>query len=204
MTELLKELHRIVNEAIRTQAVGEDQAEGMTFDLSKIDLERLREEFARKVARKATAIQDIRDVVENKLADMRKGNVGFIFQSFNLIDDLNVAENVEVSLLYRHIGSSDRRKRVAAALERVGIAHRAKHLPHQLSGGQQQRVAIARALVAEVDRYGVASWDPELTADALRAAFAILSRNDQNEAETAALLARIAPLDVAIAVRLIT
>src|SRR4029077_2752676 len=62
---------------------------------------------------------------------------------------LNVAENVEVSLLYRHIGSSDRRKRVAAALERVGIAHRAKHLPHQLSGGQQQRVAIARALAAE-------------------------------------------------------
>ena len=86
---------------------------------------------------------------ERELTALRRTGVGFIFQSFNLIDDLNVAENVEVSLLYRHIGSSDRRKRVAAALERVGIAHRAKHLPHQLSGGQQQRVAIARALVAE-------------------------------------------------------
>ena len=86
---------------------------------------------------------------ERELTALRRTGVGFIFQSFNLIDDLNVAENVEVSLLYRHIGSSERRKRVAAALERVGIAHRAKHLPHQLSGGQQQRVAIARALVAE-------------------------------------------------------
>src|ERR1700733_8850934 len=86
---------------------------------------------------------------ERELTALRRTGVGFIFQSFNLIDDLNVAENVEVSLLYRRIGSSDRRRRVTAALERVGIAHRAKHLPHQLSGGQQQRVAIARALVGE-------------------------------------------------------
>ncbi len=74
VTELLKELHRIVNEAIRTQAPGEDQAEGLTFDLSKIDLERLREEFAKKVQRKATAIQDIRDIVEQKLAEMLARN----------------------------------------------------------------------------------------------------------------------------------
>jgi putative ABC transport system ATP-binding protein len=86
---------------------------------------------------------------ERELTALRRTGVGFIFQSFNLIDDLNVAENVEVSLLYRRIGGGERRKRVAAALERVGIAHRARHLPHQLSGGQQQRVAIARALVAE-------------------------------------------------------
>ncbi|HWM70762.1 MAG TPA: ABC transporter ATP-binding protein [Steroidobacteraceae bacterium] len=86
---------------------------------------------------------------ERELTALRRTGVGFIFQSFNLIDDLNVAENVEVSLLYRRIGSGERRRRVAAALERVGIAHRARHLPHQLSGGQQQRVAIARALVAE-------------------------------------------------------
>ena len=84
---------------------------------------------------------------ERELTALRRTGVGFIFQSFNLIDDLNVAENVEVSLLYRRIGGGERRKRVAAALERVGIAHRARHLPHQLSGGQQQRVAIARALV---------------------------------------------------------
>ena len=74
MTAVLKELHRIVNEAIRTQAPGEDHAEGLTFDLSKIDLERLREEFARKVRRKATAIQDIRDIVEKKLAEMLASN----------------------------------------------------------------------------------------------------------------------------------
>jgi type I restriction enzyme, R subunit len=70
VTELLKELHRIVNEAIRTQVPGEDQAEGLTFDLSRIDLEKLREEFAKKVTRKATTIQDIRDIVERKLAKM--------------------------------------------------------------------------------------------------------------------------------------
>jgi type I restriction enzyme, R subunit len=74
VTELLKELHRIINEAIRMQAPGEDQAEGLTFDLSKIDLERLRDEFAKKVRRKATTIQDIRDIVEKKLADMLARN----------------------------------------------------------------------------------------------------------------------------------
>jgi len=86
---------------------------------------------------------------EGELTLLRRSGVGFIFQSFNLIDDLNVAENVEVSLLYRKVPAADRRRRVAAALERVGIGHRARHLPQQLSGGQQQRVAIARALVAD-------------------------------------------------------
>ncbi len=93
--------------------------------------------------------EDVARHSERELTALRRTGVGFIFQSFNLIDDLNVAENVEVSLLYRRVGSGERRRRVVAALERVGIAHRAKHLPHQLSGGQQQRVAIARALVAE-------------------------------------------------------
>ena len=74
VTELLKELHRIINEAIRTQTVGGDQAEGLTFDLSRIDLERLRDEFAKKVRRKATALQDIRDIVERKLAEMLARN----------------------------------------------------------------------------------------------------------------------------------
>jgi putative ABC transport system ATP-binding protein len=93
--------------------------------------------------------QEVARCSERELTALRRTGVGFIFQSFNLIDDLNVAENVEVSLLYRRIASGERRGRVGAALERVGIAHRAKHLPHQLSGGQQQRVAIARALVAD-------------------------------------------------------
>ena len=82
-------------------------------------------------------------------ARVRNREVGFIFQSFNLIGDLNVFENVELPLTYRGLGAPDRRKRVLAALERVGMAHRAKHLPSQLSGGQQQRVAVARAVCGE-------------------------------------------------------
>lgn len=77
----------------------------------------------------------------------RKANMGFIFQNFNLIDELTVFENVELPLVYLKVGKSERRKKVEQLLERVGIAHRAKHFPQQLSGGQQQRVAIARALV---------------------------------------------------------
>lgn len=80
-------------------------------------------------------------------ARIRNREVGFIFQSFNLIGDLNVYENVELPLTYRGMGSAERKTRVNEALERVGMAHRAKHLPSQLSGGQQQRVAVARALV---------------------------------------------------------
>lgn len=85
---------------------------------------------------------------EDELTMHRRGGVGFIFQNFNLIDDLNVAENVEVALLYLGVPGAERRHRVATALERVDLAHRARHMPKQLSGGQQQRVAVARALVA--------------------------------------------------------
>jgi putative ABC transport system ATP-binding protein len=79
-------------------------------------------------------------------ARVRNREIGFIFQSFNLIGDLSVYENVELPLTYRGMASSERKERVIAALERVGMAHRAKHLPSQLSGGQQQRVAVARAV----------------------------------------------------------
>jgi putative ABC transport system ATP-binding protein len=82
-------------------------------------------------------------------ARIRNREVGFIFQSFNLIGDLTVYENVELPLTYRGMSSSERKKRVTDALERVGMAHRAKHLPSQLSGGQQQRVAVARAVAGE-------------------------------------------------------
>ena len=93
--------------------------------------------------------EDIAKYSERRLTQLRRAGVGFVFQSYNLIDDLNVAQNVEVSLLYRGVSASERRKRVAATLERVNLSHRSKHLPQQLSGGQQQRVAVARALVAE-------------------------------------------------------
>src|SRR5688572_4625095 len=82
-------------------------------------------------------------------ARIRNREVGFIFQSFNLIGDLTVYENVELPLTYRGMSSSERKKRTTDALERVGMAHRAKHLPSQLSGGQQQRVAVARAVAGE-------------------------------------------------------
>lgn len=93
--------------------------------------------------------EDIAHCSEEQLTLRRRAGVGFVFQNFNLIDDLNVAENVEVGLIYRRVPAAERRRRVAAALERVDLSHRAKHLPKQLSGGQQQRVAVARALVSD-------------------------------------------------------
>ncbi|SFC48003.1 ABC transporter ATP-binding protein [Pseudoalteromonas denitrificans] len=90
---------------------------------------------------------DIANYSEKKLAQLRKASIGFVFQSFNLIDELNVYENVELPLLYQSISKSERKNRVDAILKRVDIDHRADHLPQQLSGGQQQRVAVARALV---------------------------------------------------------
>jgi len=92
--------------------------------------------------------EDVANRSERELASVRKQNIGFIFQSFNLIDELSVAENVELPLLYQKMPAKERSERVQQVLERVNIAHRADHRPQQLSGGQQQRVAVARAVVA--------------------------------------------------------
>jgi putative ABC transport system ATP-binding protein len=92
--------------------------------------------------------EDVARYAEKELTRLRRGHLGFVFQSFNLIDDLTVAENVEVALIYRREAGGERKRRVAEALDRVGIAHRGGHRPQQLSGGQQQRVAIARAMVS--------------------------------------------------------
>ena len=93
--------------------------------------------------------KSVADLPLSERARVRNREIGFIFQSFNLIGDLSVVENVEVPLHYRGLKPAERRQRALSALDRVGIAHRAKHLPSQLSGGQQQRVAVARALAGE-------------------------------------------------------
>ncbi|MDE7455633.1 MAG: ABC transporter ATP-binding protein [Prevotella sp.] len=90
---------------------------------------------------------DVSQLKENERTDIRKGTIGFVFQSFNLIDELNVYENIELPLLYMGISAKERKARIETVMERMAISHRRKHFPSQLSGGQQQRVAIARAVL---------------------------------------------------------
>ena len=92
--------------------------------------------------------KDVSQMSEDERTDLRKGQLGFVFQSFNLIDELNVTENVELPLLYMGTSKKERRQQVMDVIERVAMAHRAQHFPAQLSGGQQQRVAIARAVIS--------------------------------------------------------
>jgi putative ABC transport system ATP-binding protein len=91
--------------------------------------------------------KDVSTLTENERTDIRKGVIGFVFQSFNLIDELNVNENVELPLLYMGVPAKERKERVLEVLRRMNMSQRGKHLPSQLSGGQQQRVAIARAVI---------------------------------------------------------
>jgi putative ABC transport system ATP-binding protein len=93
--------------------------------------------------------EDVTRYSEAQLASLRKRNIGFVFQSFNLIDELTVEANVELALLYQGVSAGDRRRRVAEAMDRMKISHRARHYPTALSGGQQQRVAVARAVVSK-------------------------------------------------------
>jgi putative ABC transport system ATP-binding protein len=93
--------------------------------------------------------EDVAGYAENKLSVLRKQNIGFIFQNFNLIDELSVQENIELALLYHDISAKERVQRAQHVMDKVGIAHRARHRPSQLSGGQQQRVAVARAVVGD-------------------------------------------------------
>ncbi|WP_138431257.1 ABC transporter ATP-binding protein [Fodinibius saliphilus] len=95
--------------------------------------------------------QNVAGKSERERARLRKGNIGFVFQSFNLIDELSVFENVELPLLYLGVSSDKRKEKAEEALERMSMMHRRDHFPQQLSGGQQQRVAIARAVVADAD-----------------------------------------------------
>ncbi|MBO7468383.1 MAG: ABC transporter ATP-binding protein [Bacteroidaceae bacterium] len=90
---------------------------------------------------------DVSKMTEDQRTEIRKGLLGFVFQSFNLIDELNVQENIELPLLYMGVPTAERHERAKEMMQRMGISHRAKHFPNQLSGGQQQRVAIARAVI---------------------------------------------------------
>ena len=92
--------------------------------------------------------KDVGSLKESQRTDVRKGEIGFVFQSFNLIDELTVEENVELPLIYLDVPSKERKERVAEILRRVDMSHRAKHFPQQLAGGQQQRCAIARAVIS--------------------------------------------------------
>lgn len=115
---------------------------------------------------------EVGQLKEKERTKFRKGNIGFVFQSFNLIDELDVYENVELPLRYLNISSSERKQKVTEILKRMGISHRAKHFPQQLSGGQQQRVAIARALAMKPDILcfdePTSALDPELTGEVLK------------------------------------
>jgi len=91
--------------------------------------------------------QEIKGLNESEKSKIRKQNIGFVFQNFNLIDELSVYDNIELPLIYNNVASSERKKKVEAIAERLQISHRLKHFPQQLSGGQQQRVAVARALI---------------------------------------------------------
>jgi putative ABC transport system ATP-binding protein len=121
---------------------------------------------------------------DRKLAQIRNHNIGFIFQSYHLISDLNVVDNVEIPLLYRRMSSGKRRKAALEALERVGLSARTKHFPNQLSGGQCQRVAIARAIVGKPDLIladePTGNLDSSMGADIM----SILSELNNNEGTT--------------------
>lgn len=115
--------------------------------------------------------REVATLREKDRTRFRKGNIGFVFQSFNLIDELNVFENVELPLIYLRVKAAERKRRVNEILSRMNISHRAEHFPQQLSGGQQQRVAIARALASgpEIIYFDepTSALDPELTGEVL-------------------------------------
>lgn len=116
--------------------------------------------------------REVSGLQEKDRTDVRKGEIGFVFQSFNLIDELNVEENIELPLTYLNIPKAERRQKVQAIMRRMAISHRAKHFPHQLSGGQQQRVAIARALAVKPKMMlfdePTSALDPELRHEVLK------------------------------------
>jgi len=138
---------------------------------------------------------------ERQRAQLRKGSIGFVFQSFNLIDELTVFENVELPLLYLKVPSSDRKKKVEAVLERMNIMHRRNHFPQQLSGGQQQRVAIARAIVARPNL--ILADEPTGNLDSANGEEVMKVLSQLNEEGTTIIMVTHSPYDANYAHRII-
>ena len=144
---------------------------------------------------------EVASLKEKERTKFRKGNIGFVFQSFNLIDELNVFENIELPLKYLNISSSERKKRVTEIMKRMNISHRAKHFPRQLSGGQQQRVAIARAVVSNPKL--ILADEPTGNLDSKNGLEVMNLLTELNEEGTTIVMVTHSPKDAAKAQRII-
>ncbi len=144
---------------------------------------------------------DVAGYSERQRAQFRKGNIGFVFQSFNLIDELTVYENVELPLLYLGMAGAERKQRVEETLERVNIMHRKDHFPQQLSGGQQQRVAVARAVVASPRL--ILADEPTGNLDSTNGEEVMQLLTEMNEAGAAIVMVTHSPADAEYSHRII-
>jgi len=145
--------------------------------------------------------QEMANLKEKERTQFRKGNIGFVFQSFNLIDELNVYENIELPLTYLKVSAAERKERVQEIMRRMSISHRAKHYPQQLSGGQQQRVAIARAVVANAKL--ILADEPTGNLDSTNGREVMQLLGELNEAGTTIVMVTHSPKDAAKAQRII-
>ena len=144
---------------------------------------------------------EVSGLKEKERTNFRKGNIGFVFQSFNLIDELNVFDNIELPLRYLNISANERRQRVTDIMKRMGISHRAKHYPQQLSGGQQQRVAIARAVVANPKL--ILADEPTGNLDSKNGREVMTLLTELNAEGTTIIMVTHSPKDAAVAQRTI-
>lgn len=145
--------------------------------------------------------KDMVKLSEKQRAEVRKNNIGFVFQSFNLIDELTVFENIELPLIYLKVSSAERKERVERMMERMGMAHRAKHYPQQLSGGQQQRVAVARALIAQPRM--ILADEPTGNLDSSHGNEVMNLLSELNQAGTTIVMVTHSPHDAGFASRII-
>lgn len=145
--------------------------------------------------------KDMLSLSEKQRAEVRKNNIGFVFQSFNLIDELTVYENIELPLIYLKVANSERKERVERMMQRMGMAHRAKHYPQQLSGGQQQRVAVARALIA--DPRMILADEPTGNLDSSHGNEVMNLLSELNQAGTTIVMVTHSPHDAGFASRII-